>query len=264
MHDWHIGLLLTYGSACAPTDWVQNYRVRMQKLYYIKSGTGWYWDADGARQPFCPGHIYLFPYNYVYQFENDPDDPLDHIFFDFRSTPPLIANRPLICTPDGKGGLLHLFEAFDEFYRAAPAYGPKSFQPAAILHAKPDAALEKKQIVHRMLTAILDLLNYYVPLPFAEDPAVCRTLEYIRENYTRQIRVSELAARAGYETNYFIKRFSAVMQQTPYAYLRAYRILIACQHLAAGATLAEAAAQSGYSDASALAHALRRHRSQTA
>ncbi len=56
-----IWFILTYGSTRAPSDWVQNYKINMQKLYYIKGGTAWYIDKRGARQRFIPGMIYLFP-----------------------------------------------------------------------------------------------------------------------------------------------------------------------------------------------------------
>ncbi len=88
-----------------------------------------------------------------------------------------------------------------------------------------------------MLLAMLDLLSYNVELPFVDDRMVCETLDMIRENYTQPIRVTDMAARSGYEVNYFIKRFRSIMNQTPYAYLRTYRIMNAYQLISAGETL---------------------------
>ena len=257
--ETNIWFILTYGSIRAPADWVQNYKINMQKLYYIKGGTAWYTDKRGARQRFIPGMIYLFPYNFEYRFENDRNDPLDHIFFDFLSSPPLIADSPLIYEPREDHGLLTLFRAFEEFCFSTPDLEGrrKRFKLQDIMNAGRGSVEEKKRIVHRMLLAMLDLLSYNVELPFVDDRMVCETLDMIRENYTQPIKVTDMAARSGYEVNYFIKRFRSIMNQTPYAYLRAYRIMNAYQLISSGETLESAAAKSGYSDGASLSHAMR-------
>lgn len=257
--ETNIWLVLTYGSSRAPASWVQNYPVNMQKLYYIKGGKAWYTDKKGERKRFIPGMIYLFPYNFEYHFENDRDDPLDHIFFDFLSSPPLIADSPLIYEPMEGQGLLTLFRAFEEFFLSVKDFGGniKRFKLPEVMNARRGSVEERKRIVHRMLHAILDLLSYNIELPFVDDRMVCETLDMIRENYTQPIRVTDMAARSGYEVNYFIKRFRSIMNQTPYAYLRAYRIMNAYQLISAGETLESAAVKSGYSDGASLSHAMR-------
>lgn len=47
------------------------------------------------------------------------------------------------------------------------------------------------------------------------------------------------------------------MGQTPYAYLRTYRLALARQALASGDTLTQAAEKVGYQDAASLSRALR-------
>jgi len=68
--------------------------------------------------------------------------------------------------------------------------------------------------------------------------------------------VSDLSTRAGFEQNYFIRRFKNVMGVTPYAYLRSYRLLKARELMAGGCTVARAAELVGYENASSLSRAL--------
>lgn len=256
--DINILRVITYGSGRAPADWIQSNRFKIQKLYYIKSGNGWYTDLRGEHRKFLPGTVYLFPYNYEYIFENDKDDPLDHIFLDFISSPPIIADAPIIYEPKYDNGLMLLFRAFEQFYLSSPVDNRfKHFVPYDTINAKHGSLEEKKRIVHRMLSAMLALLSYNTELPVANDKMICDTLDFIRENYMHKLEVKDMAARSGYEVNYFIKRFRSIMRQTPYAYLRDYRIMTACQLISAGETLDSAAVKSGYSDGASLSHAIR-------
>ena len=252
----NVWFVLTYGSSQAPNDWIQNRPIHMQKLYYIKSGTGWYTARDGTKQKFIPERIYLFPYNYEYCFENCPDDPLDHIFFDFLSFPPLIADHPIIYRPSENDGLLELFSSFEKFYMTLPNRGTKHFKSSEVVNVERGSIEETRRIVLRFLSTMVDLLSYYIDLPFINDEMIDSTLDLIRNNYMKRLNVADMAAASGYEVNYFIKRFRSIMYQTPYAYLRSYRIMIAHQLISAGETLDSAAMKTGYSDAASLSHAI--------
>jgi hypothetical protein len=57
--------------------------------------------------------------------------------------------------------------------------------------------------------------------------------------------------------DHFIRRFRRAMGQTPYAYLRTYRLALAKQAIASGNTLTQAAEKVGYQNAASLSRALR-------
>jgi AraC-like DNA-binding protein len=72
--------------------------------------------------------------------------------------------------------------------------------------------------------------------------------------------VAELAARGGLSRAAFAKRFGDVVGQPPMAYLSGWRMALAAQALSErGATIAEAAAEVGYTNEFAFATAFRRH-----
>ena len=48
-------------------------------IYYIISGTGYY-EINGAKSQFKPGHLYIMPSNKTYSLYDDPNDKLYHAY----------------------------------------------------------------------------------------------------------------------------------------------------------------------------------------
>ncbi len=241
------------GEGKVPNGWYIRDRIKKQRLYYIRSGNGSFADAAGNRIPFEAGKIYIHPYNIKAEFESDTADPIDHIYFDFISAPPIIADTPL---------------CYDLKIGSAAWYTVKSVEAllnevgeriTCIGHPHRIGPLtdpDHSGMFAALLKLLLTELSLTAPLPFTTDETVCRTLDYIRDRYSEQITVTALASEAGFEVNYFIRHFKKVMGMTPYAYLRSYRLLKAKTLISQGKSLAEAAALVGYENASSLSRAL--------
>ena len=240
----------TCGECRVPENWHLTERLRMQRLYYIKGGCGWYETPDGKRTDFLPGKLYLHPFNLTDSFGTDPEDPLDHLFFDFTSTPPIISPEPL-CFDVPEASPLHMqlatIEQYFKFYVGLPTY---SYSKLNIEYTA------YRQTMADFLKLLLLLLDMEHPLPFVDDIAVINALERIRLDYPTPLTVSELAAQAGFELNYFIRRFKSVMGVTPYSYLRTFRLLKASELIAGGYTVTRAAELVGYENASSLYRAM--------
>lgn len=88
--------IISADSRKTPAVWHQSSIANMQRLYYIKRGTGYICREDGGRIPFEKNCIYIFPHNLSPNFVAEPSDPVDHIYFAFFSTPPIIAPQPLV------------------------------------------------------------------------------------------------------------------------------------------------------------------------
>lgn len=238
-------LYISYCGVGSPSSaqWHLNQQIEMQRLYYILGGTGSYYDQDGQLQPFIKGQVYLFPYNLYQQFSSDPQDPIQHLYFDFLSTPPIIASAPIIIDVNGNTDLKSALDLTIQ-----------------ILGSRPKSTLPESALCTNILQLLLSLIQERTLLPFHTDSIICRCLETIQNHYSQPLSVSQLAAEAGFEENYFIRRFRSVMQQTPYAYLRNYRLLQARSLLQAGLTMSEAAIQVGFECPASLARALRQGR----
>jgi AraC-like DNA-binding protein len=93
-----------------------------------------------------------------------------------------------------------------------------------------------------------------------DDPGAGPAVRAIHEDPRHKWTVAELAAQAGLSRAAFAKRFTDVVGEPPLAYLTGWRMALAAQALTErGATIAEAAAEVGYTNAFAFADAFRRH-----
>lgn len=85
------------------------------------------------------------------------------------------------------------------------------------------------------------------------DTAVFRRVrDRMREEYSSELRLEELAADAGLTTFQLIGLFKRVTGLTPHAYLTQVRLHMACRRLRHGPVLADVAAAVGFYDQSAL------------
>ena len=251
----------------APPDWWQRNDKNIQRLFYIKSGKGWIINESGAKTPFIPGKVYVFPGNFKHNFMTGKTNRIDHIYFDFFSTPPIVAMSPIIYDVPPGGALESLLKTFDTLLPDRLPSGnrfdgfrthngiPRDFSEIADApHGSED---EFKQLIYSLLEAALTLLSYERELPFSDDKAINAALEKIHNEFGAELSVAGLAADAGFEVNYFIRRFRKVVGITPYSYLRRYRLAKARALYSSGLTLAEVAEMVGYDDPSSLSRALK-------
>lgn len=243
----------------APGKWYLKDNVNFQRFFYIKTGRGYMLDDSGNKSPFKPGNLYLFPYNVVQRFENDPDDPINHIYFDFLSTPPIVAPEPIVYGVSEESALQDLIKAID---RILPTRKDswESDAPSKNIGQIPDADSgsvdEYRQIVYSLFSATLTILSSIKEVPFSSDALINSALETIRERYMEPLTIADLASDAGFEVNHFIRRFRRIMGVTPYSYLRSFRLMKARGLVGSGMTLTEISELVGYENASSLSRAL--------
>ncbi|HZQ60150.1 MAG TPA: AraC family transcriptional regulator [Casimicrobiaceae bacterium] len=85
-----------------------------------------------------------------------------------------------------------------------------------------------------------------------------RLAEHVRRNVARRIRVDELAHLAGISALQLARAFRREHAKTPYAFVLEIRIGYAKALLAAGRTIADVAAESGFADQSHFTRQFRR------
>lgn len=250
----------TAGSTLTPQGWYILHKVKMQRLYYIKGGTGTY-SCDGkAPKPFEVGKIYLFPYNVNISFDAKTEDPIDHIYFDFVSAPPIISDGPVVYEVQEGSAIHKALLLADQLFSEYHAWSLFQSPIPHITSAEPGSYDEQRQTMYQMLKVLLILLSAKAEIPFSTDEVINDTVEYIRKNYMTPITIKKLAIRAGLEENYFIRRFKSVMGQTPYAYLKSHRLLCASELITNGASLSQASEMVGYENPSSLSRAMGKRR----
>ena len=199
--------------------------------------------ADGTKELFQKGCIYIFPHNLKQQFVADPEAPMDHVYFDFFSTPPIIASQPLVYPVEEDSAVAAAFRFLDQLLREFRQENKVAWE-------------RQKRINRAALEMILQMLDSQREIPFSRDQTVSGTLEYIHAHYSEGLSVEVLATEAGFAPNAFIRRFKRVMGQTPYAYIKDYRLMKAMELLSQGVTVARAAELVGYENGSSLSRAL--------
>ena len=250
----------TAGSTLTPQGWYILHKVKMQRLYYIKGGTGTY-SCDGKEpKPFEAGKIYLFPYNVNISFDAKTEDPIDHIYFDFVSAPPIISDGPVVYEVQEGSAIHKALLLTDQLFSEYHAWSLFQSPIPHITSAEPGSYDEQRQTVYQMLKVLLILLSAKAEIPFSTDEVINDTVEYIRKNYMTPITIKKLAIRAGLEENYFIRRFKSVMGQTPYAYLKSHRLLCASELITNGVSVSKASEMVGYETPSSLSRAMGKHR----
>lgn len=253
MNDINLNIFL-FDSRPASEPWVLNPSTHIQRFYYIKSGTGWYLDARNNKNFFKPGHIYIMPYDMQCHFYQDPDDRIDHIFIDFLSSPLIMGGAPLEYPVGEDTALMTILETIDRLKNESTySWRGVNYRSCVVT----ESMGENKQILEKLLSVVLTLVGRLSPIPFVTDGGINRAVEYIHEHYSEPITNEQLAKRAGFVTHYFIERFKSVMYETPYAYLRFYRLTKAVELLGSGNSLTRTAELVGYENSSSLSRALR-------
>lgn len=223
--------------------WYLARETEVQRLYYIRDGSGQYTSGNGQMRDFQSGWLYLFPYNLRDHFVSNRENPISHLYFDFLSAPPVIAPEP-ICVDTA----------------AVPELRQAVLLAQQIVEKAPGMHFSEEPLRTQLLQLILTLMGRVHPIPYSADETVCQALATIQTQYGQKLTVTRLAQEAGFEESYFIRHFRTVMGQTPYTYLRNYRLMQARRLLSTGMSPAQAAEQVGYETTASLARALRNSR----
>lgn len=246
----------------APADWPMENPAGMQRLYYIKGGTGGYYIDGKSIVPFDPGYIYVFPACFRQKFVTDANDPIDHMFVDFLSAPPIIYHEPIVYEVREGSPLSYIIKLIESILPVENGGGDwypydKPHDISKITSSPHGSDEEMFSLFYKLFELLLGFLSRERALPFSSDEMISKALERIQEDYAKGVSVGELAKIAGFEVNHFIRRFKSVMGVTPYTYLRRYRYSMANFFISGGKTVTEAAELLGYSSVSTLSRALR-------
>lgn len=233
--------LLHFGIDVAPEKWVIHAVPRPYRLYYIKGGTA-HFVTDKKEFPLLKDHFYLFPSSLPFTVYQNPDDRLDHMYFDFIMSPPVVASEPVMSPLDAH-------PLFPEYL---------NLMEKVVMSCKQTKESDAYNIVSGLLDAFLRLYLTVNTVNSSLDNAILKSVEYIESHFNENIVIKDLASSLFFNEDYFIRKFKQNMGMTPYAYLSKLRLNIAVVLIAQGASLAEAAAATGYQYPSSLCHALKK------
>lgn len=231
------------GECVAPPDWYTKGLPRPYRLYYVIGGVAHY-SLGGERTALLPGHFYLFPSSLPFTVEQDAEQRLNHLYYDFMMTPATVSALPLCCSPSDHP----LFEALLTLMRQS------------VREYRYEGHAELLDTVTSTLEAFLSLF-FEIAMPKKEiGEDVAAALEYIEKNYAEDIRVKDIAELLYLDEDYFIKKFKTALGITPYAYIKNLRMAVTKELCKNGETLKSASAAAGYKYPSSYCRAVSKRR----
>lgn len=240
--------LHTYGHELVPDFWISKVPGKINRLYYIHSGSGGF-IHNGKYTEFKKGWIYYFPFPTDVDFVWNNDNKILHTYANFELIPPLISREVLEFNPERDAKAMAALSVFIEGSKQASENIRDTFNAN-----KEFFSLYKNSISYLIMTvARANRLN---PL---DDEIIINSLKFIHDNLSSEISVNSMAASAYMSTDAFIRRFKRVVNTTPYAYIRMLRLQTALTLRENGFSLDKIAEKTGYANTSSLLHALNKN-----
>jgi AraC-like DNA-binding protein len=118
--------------------------------------------------------------------------------------------------------------------------------------------LEKHSAAVAFMTTVQQALSPAPDLPSHGHRGLARAAEFIRDNYTRSIKLEEICSAADLSPSYLIRAFNVKYGLTPHAYVTNCRIEFSRSQLRRGRPIAEVALAAGFSDQAHLQRSFKR------
>ena len=241
------------GNHLVPDVWINTVASNMNRLIYIKSGKGEYLE-NGVMYPLEAGRMYFIPsYSGGVPTYTGTVDRIDHAYLNFFLTPPIVSRKVFSLDPYSSPKLKNALEAWCELCKGSfnSRLQPYPTAPETVR----DFELLKSLTVYLAETAVKDS-----PESVINDPNIATALEIMHNSLSEKLTVAQIAEKCYMSTDGFIRKFKHYLGETPYSYLKKLKLATAEYLRYEGATLEEAAEKCGYSDASALLHAIASYR----
>lgn len=235
--SYKISKISVLGKTAVGSGWANKAINGFNRMYYVNGGTGGYIEK-GQKIQFIHGKLYFLPYYSNFVLYTDLDDNLDVTYADFKLTTPVMSSTIYCVSPDDSPCIASAINTFKLICETA------SRREAEIEYLKSTVAYLVGEAVSAQ------------PQRIIKDEVVITALDHIHSSLSQKIVISDIARKCFMSTDGFIRRFTRQVGEPPYTYLRRLRLRTAATMRAEGIPLSEIAEACGYSDPSALLHAL--------
>lgn len=225
-------LLQNYGRDYNPPNWFYNPNYLVNRIYYIVGGKAYYKKDTLLKK----GYLYVFGMDSDFRVSQDPDDPIDHVFFDFVSFHSYLKSpiREVDLSKNEK--LKHLILALTEDFSTPDC--PRHIANAYF------------ELISHELEKVLVYEQHYSSLTES-------VLRVIHSEPLGTLSVKEIASRININENHMIRAFKKEMKVTPLAYLNLQKADHAINQIRQGKKIQEVADALGYSSVSSLSYSFK-------
>lgn len=225
-------ILKHYGRLYNPSNWGYFPTYLANRLYYVVSGNVMYKDKIKLK----PGYVYLFKSDLEFQVTQDPNDPIDHVYFDFTSSGQLVNKDCIEINLDSYPRLKQVLDALRQDYSL-------NNYPMHIAEAY------FKIIAY-------ELQDYFVANIMYSD-LTTKCFRYMHESNTAELTVANIAEALSVNINHLIRTFKKDTGITPLKYISMMKSELAITYTRKGYSLDDIADMLGYSSVSALSVAFK-------
>lgn len=225
-------ILKHFGRLYNPDNWFYNPNYLTNRIHYIIGGTAYYKNSIQLK----PGYIYIFKADASFQCSQDPNDPIDHIYFDFISSIQLIEKDYIEIDVKEFPRLRGIIESL------ALDFEMNSFPTA---------------VVESYFNIIAYELRDYILNSKAYSDLTTKTLHYIHEHSPADLTVAGIADALNININHLIRTFKKETGITPLKYIGMMKSELAISYTRQGYSFDEIAGLLGYSTVSALSVAFK-------
>ena len=225
-------ILKHYGRLYNPTDWGYYPNYMANRFYYICSGNVVYKDKMTLK----PGFIYLFKSDPEFHVVQSPDDPIDHIYFDFISSGNFVDRECIEIDPASFPRLRSVIDALTVDY--------------SLNDLPQDVAESYLNII------FYELKDFFVSNRMYSD-LTTRVFRFIHESPACDLTVAGIADSLNVNINHLIRTFKKDTGVTPLKYIGLMKCELAVSYIRKGHSLEEISELLGYSTVSALSVAFK-------
>ena len=217
-------------------NWQTTVNRGINRLYFISGGSGGH-IKEGKRIPFLSDTLYFLPP--FAEIQTYTDEPfLEHSYVNFEMIPPIISSEVIALKIDTDPIISQTVSLFTELCKKSTRRLSKS----------------EKELLSSCVLYLCERAAEQSGSHFADDEIIIKALSLMHSDVTASVK--SIAEACYMSTDGFIRRFKRCIGKTPYAYIKLLRLRAAEECRQRGMSLSETAEACGYSDASALLHAL--------
>ena len=230
------------------SKWKNKTAPDINRIIYVTGGSGEYLE-DGVMHKFEVGKLYFMPSYSGISTYTDDNNRLVHAFANFRLSPPIVSKKCFCLDPSTSPKLKTAVDAFCELsrndYNVRTQTEPLSPEDEHML-----------DLLNALTLFLAESAASTDPDYIIKDATMITALDLIHSSLAGKLTVADIAKKCYMSTDGFIRKFTRYIGETPYSYIKKLKIRTALMMRAEGATLEEAADACGYSDASAMLHAI--------
>jgi AraC-like DNA-binding protein len=182
----------------------------LHRSLYIIEGTANI-EIDDNVYDLYPGHYYIFPSHKKYRhFRKEHNKPFKHLFINFWITPDF-SNSLVNIDIKKNTEIYHLINYIINVLNTGEKPNPQRY----------------KALVQELIISV----QKHCELTFTVEPRLMKLLNYIHDNYEKNITLKTLASSTGLSTQHCCRLFKEKFGRSPIHYVFSYKMGKALSHL---------------------------------